>query len=134
MKNLALILLTLIFISCITSCYNNKYDQLYPAKTAASTCDTTAIISYSQDIAPIVATNCYSPGNGCHDAAGSGVSGYNYTSYSGLIVNIPDGALLNDINWTPLRGGNDMPKNGNQLTQCDIDKITKWINEGYPDN
>jgi hypothetical protein len=131
MKSLLPILSTIVFITCMSSCYNDAYDKLYPANT--TTCDTINI-TYSHDIAPIIASNCFSPGNGCHDAGGSGTSGFNYTTYAGLIVNVPDGTLLNDINWTPAKGHNSMPKNANQLAQCDINKITRWVNEGYPNN
>jgi hypothetical protein len=132
MRSFLPVLSVIIIATCISSCYNDKYDKLYPP-AAATTCDT-ATITYSHDIAPIIASGCYSPGNGCHDAAGSSVSGYNYTTYDGLIVNIQDGALLPDINFTPTKGHNSMPKGGNQLAQCDINKITRWVNQGYPNN
>ncbi len=116
----------------VSSCYNDKYDKLYPP-VATTTCDTTTI-TYSHDIAPIISSNCFSPGNGCHDAAGSSTSGYNYTTYAGLVVNVTDGALLTDINFAPTKGHNNMPKNANQLAQCDINKITRWVNQGYQNN
>jgi len=129
MKVLVLIILAIVFVSGITSCYNNKFDQVYASP--ASTCDTTSI-TYSHDIAPIIIANCYGAGSSCHNVGG--ISGFDYTSYTGVIVNVPSGALLNDINWTPLRGNNDMPKDAGKLDQCDINKITRWIDEGYPDN
>jgi len=131
-KNLTLVILIICLLACATGCYNNSYNKLYPAANT-STCDT-ANISYSKDIAPIIASNCFNPGNGCHDAAGSSTSLFNYETYAGILPNIQSGDLINDINWTPLRGKNDMPKNANKLQQCDINKITRWINEGYPDN
>jgi hypothetical protein len=27
-----------------------------------------------------------------------------------------------------------MPKNSTQIPACDIEKITHWVNEGYPNN
>ncbi len=117
----------------LAGCYNDKYNKLYPLP-ASTTCDTTTI-TYAADIAPIISANCYSPGNGCHDAAGSSTSGYNYqTSISVLQGNATSGALLTDINFTPTRGHNNMPKNGTQLSACDIEKITRWVNEGAPNN
>ena len=110
-------------------CYNNSYNKLYPATPAV--CDTTSI-TYLHDIAPIIAANCYGAGTSCHNTGG--ISGFDYTTYSGVVTNIISGALLNDINFTPLRGNNNMPKDANKLAQCDINKITRWINEGYPDN
>jgi len=134
MKGLLLPFFFFLCAVCLSGCYNDKYDKLYPATPAnATTCDTTTI-TYSKDVSPIIVSNCYNPGNGCHDAAGSATSGFDYTKFSILAGNVADGSLLTDINFTPTRGHNTMPKNGTQLSQCDINKITRWINDGYPDN
>lgn len=124
------ILLPVVLVVILGSCYNDKYDKLYPATT--TTCDTTTI-TYSHDIAPIITTNCLSPGNGCHDVTGSGVSGYDYvTSIVPLQTNALDGTLLGDINWEARH--NPMPKNAAKLSDCDINKITRWVHDGAPNN
>ena len=126
MRNVLIIIAALAGLS---GCYNNKADKLYPAPV--NTCDTAGIISYDTDIVPIVTAYCYSPGNGCHDAAGSRTSGYDYTTYYGIEVNAANGDLLSDlISGTP----HMMPKNGPPLPSCDLDKIIRWVDEGYPDN
>jgi hypothetical protein len=48
--------------------------------------------------------------------------------------NALSGWLVSDINFTPTRGHNNMPKNGTQLPACDINKITRWVNEGAQNN
>ena len=133
MKKLLMISVLIIFLG---SCYNDKYDKLYPLSSATTTtCDTSGTLSYANDIEPIIASNCFNPGNGCHDATGSSVSGYNYqTSITSLQSNALNGSLLSDINFMPTRGHNSMPLNGAQLSACDIDKITRWVNEGAPNN
>jgi hypothetical protein len=114
------------------SCYNDKYDKLYPAPPV-TTCDTTTI-TYAHDIAPIIAQNCAISG-GCHDASGAGTSGYDYaTSISALQTNAHDGSLISDINWAPTKGHSNMPKNGAKLSACDINKITRWVNQGAQNN
>jgi len=125
-----------VLITFLSSCSNNKYDKLYPqSPAAATTCDTSTTLSYANDIETIIASNCFSPGNGCHDATGSGVSGFNYqTSITSLQSNALNGSLLTDINFMPTRGHNSMPLNGARLSVCDIDKITRWVNEGAPNN
>lgn len=134
MKGLVLIFFVFVSTVVVSSCYNDKYDKLYPATPATTTtCDTTTI-TYAHDIQPIIAANCYNVGGGCHDAAGSSTSGFNYTTYAGLVVNITDGSLLTDINFTPTRGHNPMPKGGTQISACDINKITRWVNQGYQNN
>jgi hypothetical protein len=118
-----------VLLLALGSCYNYKYDKLVPAQTA---CDTTTV-TFSADIAPIIAANCAISG-GCHDAAGSLISGHNYTSYAGVQAVASYDFIVTDINWTPISGHNDMPKNGIKLSACDIDKITRWVNEGAPNN
>ena len=117
----------------IAGCYNDKYDKLYPnPPVTVNPCDTTGIITYSNDIKPIISANCYNPGNGCHDAVGSAVSGYNYEDSTVLQTNALSGLVVPDINFTPTKGHNTMPKNGTQLPACNINKITRWVNEGAP--
>ena len=120
---------TIGILAGINGCYSNSYNKLYPSTT--STCDTTSI-SYLHDIVPIIIANCYGPGSSCHNVGG--ISSFDYSTYTGVVVNITDGAFLNDINFTPLRGNNNMPKDANKLAQCDINKITRWINEGHQNN
>jgi hypothetical protein len=124
-----------LLVLVISGCYNDKYSKLYPnIPSGTTTCDTTTI-TYSGDIKPIIVANCYSPGNGCHDAVGSATSAYDYeTSVIALQGNALDGALVTDINFMPTKGHNTMPKNGTQLPACDINKITRWVNEGAPNN
>ena len=127
------IMLAASLLLMLGSCYNDKYDKLYPPQVT-TTCDTTAV-TYTADVKPIIVANCYSPGNGCHDAVGSSTSGYNYeSSITPLQGNAADGSLVTDINWTPTRGHNSMPKNGTKLSACDINKITRWVNLGAQNN
>lgn len=123
--------LAAVLLLALGGCYNDKYDKLYPAP-AVVTCDTTGI-TYSADIKPIIIANCYSPGNGCHDAAGSAASGYNFEStilpLQGTGVN---NRLVGSINGHT--GFSAMPKGRPKLSDCDIAKITIWVNMGVPDN
>ena len=122
-----------VLIIAVSSCYNDKYDKLYPNPTVTVTCDTTTI-TYSHDVLPIITANCAIAG-GCHDAAGAATSGYDYSgSITVLQGNATSGALVTDINWAPTRGHNNMPKNLPQLSSCDINKITRWVNQGAPNN
>ena len=82
------------------SCYNDKYEELYPT-TKTVTCDTTTV-SYARDVAPIITAKCNIAG-GCHDAAGLAVSGYDFTTYTGLQSAATTEMLIGDINWAPTR-------------------------------
>src|ERR1035437_2066913 len=97
------------------SCYNDKYDKLYPA-ISTTICDTTTI-TYTHDIAPIINANCAISGS--HTATGT--SGYDYSGSITVIQgNAANGALLSDINGTPTRGHNTMPLNLPRLSTCDV--------------
>ncbi len=116
------------------SCYNDKADKLYPASSATNTCDTTTI-KYSTDIQPII--NQYCAINGCHNTSGDATTGNrDYTIFATVQSEATQSLILNDINGNPgqIRGQNSMPLNLPALSSCDINKITRWVNEGAPNN
>jgi len=113
------------------SCYNDKYDKLYPA-TVVVTCDTTNV-SFAASIQPILTANCNIAG-GCHDAAGVAVSGYDFTNFTIFHLLAANSSVVTDINGTPTAGHNAMPKDLPKLSQCDINKITAWVNQGAQNN
>jgi hypothetical protein len=115
----------------ISGCYNDKSDKLYPiVATPSTTCDTSNI-TYAHDIVPILTANCTISG-GCHDAAGASTSGYDFTTYIPLARTALNGLLLGDITWAASH--NPMPKNGGKLSDCDINKFRRWINQGALNN
>lgn len=120
-KIIAIAALTII----VTGCYNDKGDKLYPSPGTV-VCDTTNI-TYANDIKPIFAAKCNTAG--CHASAVTG-GGYDFTSHTGIQPTALSGQIVNSINWV----GNPMPKNLPKLSQCEIDKITRWVNQGALDN
>ena len=127
MKKLLMVICVLVGFS---GCYNDKYDQLYPA-VSTTTCDT-ASVSYLRDVKPIITANCAISG-GCHDAAGAATSGFDYSGSISVIQSAAaNGTLLKDINW--VARANPMPKGTAKLPDCDINKITGWVNQGARDN
>jgi len=130
MKKLLLISLSAMLLA---SCYNDKYDKLYPAPTTTVTCDTAAV-KYSKDIAPIINNSCAIAG-GCHNAAGDATTGnLDFTIFATLHGQATGDLMLNDINGTPSRGHNAMPLNLPKLSACDIAKLTIWVNAGALNN
>lgn len=119
------IMLAAIMLVAFAGCYNDKYDKLYPV-----TCDTTTV-SYAHDIAPIMNASCNTAG--CH-GAGGGTSGLDFTIFLQLQGQATADILLNDINGTLGRGNHAMPKDLPKLAQCDINKITRWVNQGAQNN
>ena len=97
MKQTTIVIATLLILA---GCYDDNYNKLYPQPaTSTTTCDTNTTINYANDIEPIITANCYDPSAGtCHNAAGSGTSGYNYEIFSVLQTNALNGYILTDIN------------------------------------
>ncbi len=112
------------------SCYNDKYDKLYPTPTVTvNTCDTTTI-SCATDILPIFVANCSVNNSSCHSAASS--SGVDLSTWNAIMKGYAtNGTLIKDINFGM---GNNMPKGGTQLSACDINKITRWAHLGGINN
>ncbi len=126
MKKL-LVLTGVIGIAALTGCYNDKADQLYPKVTTG--CDTTSV-TYAAVIQPIFTQKCAT--SGCHDAATKS-GGYDYTSYnSSITTSVNSGALLGTI--THNSNYRSMPDGQAKLDDCTINKITRWVNLGAPNN
>lgn len=94
--------------------------------SCVSGCDTTNV-TYSGTIQPIIASNCL----GCHQGA-SPQGGLNFTSWSVLNNVATTGRLAGAIqHQTPYAS---MPPSGPGLSQCNIDKILIWVQDGAPNN
>jgi mono/diheme cytochrome c family protein len=92
----------------------------------ATQCDTTNV-SFSQNVFPIISNNC----TGCH--SGNNPSGdISLTNYNEVKEAVLNFDLLNSILWNGL--AENMPKNANQLSDCQIGMIEIWINDGTPNN
>ncbi len=123
-----------LIICCIvglfSSCYNDKGDKLYPAPIIiTNSCDTTTI-TYAHDIAPIINTYC----NNCHNTGGSGAGFGDFSTCSGVQTVANNGSLLTDINFTPTSRHQSMPQGGTKLSDCNINKITRWVHLGAQNN
>ncbi|MGV3656306.1 MAG: hypothetical protein ACO1NX_00070, partial [Chitinophagaceae bacterium] len=91
------------------------------------TCVTTNM-RYGADIAPIIQANCFA----CHSNATASISGFSLEGHSNLKAKVDDGRLLGAI--THATGFSPMPQGSAKLSDCNISKITAWINAGAPNN
>jgi hypothetical protein len=89
-------------------------------------CDTTTV-TYSGTIAPIISTNCLS----CHSASNPS-AGFSLSNYEQVKPYAQGGILLGVVQHSS--GFQAMPKGGNKLATCDINKIMAWVNRGAPNN
>lgn len=120
-------LLAIAALALVTAgCYNDKYDKLYPVGSVV--CDTTTV-SYTADVRPILDAKCATAG--CHDA-GTGAGGYDFSTHATTQPSATNGKLVGTVNWTA--GFSAMPKNQPKLSQCEINKITRWANQGALNN
>lgn len=126
MKSLKSLLLGGVLLS-LFSCYVDKEEILYPSSFE---CNSTTTTSYSEDIAPILDVNCYS----CHrenvyQTLGSGI---NLSDYNVVASKATDGSLLGSVSHES--DYTAMPLNGEKLSDCKIELIQKWINDGAQNN
>lgn len=88
-------------------------------------CDLTSV-TFSADISGIIANNC----SGCHSGSQPD-GGMLLTNYSQIAAAANSSKLYNVI--TGSNGSPLMPPGGS-LSNCKIDKITKWIQDGAQNN
>jgi mono/diheme cytochrome c family protein len=121
--NFKSIVLFLLLVSVTqTSCYYDNEEYLYPNPIV---CDTLAV-SYSQDIAPIIQSNCL----GCH--SGAAPSGdIDLSTYSNVMLKVNDNSLLNAVRYNNLNS--PMPPSG-KMSNCNINNIAAWIHQGAQNN
>lgn len=92
----------------------------------SSGCDTTNV-KYSTHIKPLIQNNC----QGCHSGAAPG-GGIDLATYSGVKAIADNGKFYGTISYLP--GYKPMPKNGSKMTDCQINMVKIWINQGAPQN
>jgi len=90
-------------------------------------CDTTAVVTYSGAILPLVQQRCA----GCHGGSNP-QGGLNFSTHAVLASVALDGRLEASVTRAP--NGIPMPPWGPQLSQCEIDKFVTWIQAGAPNN
>lgn len=105
-----------------TGCYYDKAENLYPD----TVCDT-ASVTYSTTVAPVLSSFC----NSCHSGAAPS-AGIKLDAYNDVKIQAANGRL-----WGAISHGTSyspMPKNAAKLNTCNLAKIKKWLDAGYPNN
>jgi len=118
------ICLFVISILTLSNCAYDSEEDLYPPPTNGCA---TEDMSYTEDVLPIIETNCY----GCHDSQAAN-AGIDLEGHANLVVRINDGSLLGSIrheaDWAA------MPVAADQLAECQIEKISAWADQGALNN
>jgi hypothetical protein len=94
--------------------------------TGGNGCDTVNV-TFSGTIRPILLNNCV----GCHSGANPPL-GVSLETYGGVLSVVNDGRFRKAVNHLP--GASAMPKNGNKLPDCTVNKINAWLNNGASNN
>jgi hypothetical protein len=113
-----LIAVFLLIIACY-SCYYDSEEYLYPQIG----CDTINV-TYSGSVAPILNDLCVS----CHSSSSS----IKLDSYENVKIRVDNGSLIGTINHQS--GFQPMPQGGAKLDDCRLTIISKWIENGAPNN
>lgn len=94
--------------------------------SAVNNCDTT-VVSYATAVQPILNTYCVT----CHGSSNPN-GGVSLNNYSRVQQAATSGKLYGVISWAT--GFVKMPLGGDQIPDCDINKIDAWINQGILNN
>ena len=92
----------------------------------AGQCNTTNI-TYSGFIAPLLTTYCV----GCH-SGGAPSGNIVLNSHAGVQTVALNGRLIGAITWA--NGFQQMPRGSGKLSDCNIQKVKAWIDNGAPNN
>jgi hypothetical protein len=115
-------LLISIFVLGFYSCLSDSEEELL---TDIDACDTLQV-TYSANIEPILATNCYS----CH-RTGIARGQVVLDNYASIKVYAQTGQLSGAIEHKP--GFSPMPQDAGKLSDCEIAKVRAWIALGLPE-
>jgi hypothetical protein len=120
------IILFLFSFAALGSCTNNSFEELAPKPE----CDTSALMSFSKDITPILKDKkCIS----CHYFPGASTFKFvMLDTYDEVNKVVLSGQLLKAIKHEP--GVTPMPYQLQMLDACTIGKIDKWVREGHVNN
>jgi hypothetical protein len=97
---------------------NNRCDE-----QSGAPCDTTAV-TYTNFVKPLVQAKC----QGCHGNSNPS-AGINLSTYATAKPSAQNGKLVAAVTRT----ANWMPKNGQKLDACTVNKIKVWVNAGAPE-
>ena len=114
----------IVFISVfLVHCTEDVEEEIYP-------CSSFRDVSYSGDIVPILTSNCYV----CHaaDKAPDFAKGNVLDEYEKLLIRVENGKLICAIKH--LDCNPNMPFGRDKLSDCIINEIDTWVNEGALNN
>jgi len=119
--------LLVLFTIAVSGCYYDNEEKLYPE--ISTTCDL-GNVTFTATVKPILQASCLA----CHSnskAANSG-GGIKLENYADVQIHAKNGKLMGTIKH--LSGYQEMPLGGGKLTDCEINQMQKWIDNGILNN
>lgn len=104
------------------SCYYDNEEELYPFQ--GQNCDTLSVITYNNKVESIIQNNCAV--SGCH--TGTSPTGGLFLDTYQQVKAIADNGALTDRTIVQ----QDMPPSS-PLSNCDLEAIQQWVNNGGPE-
>lgn len=117
-------LMILLPMTLLTSCYYDRESELNPEMGTG--CDT-SMVTYAAHVVPLMAQHC----NSCHSTARAD-AGVVTDTHQGILATVNNGSFMGSMRY--LAGFSPMPKGAAQLTNCDLDILQKWIDNGALQN
>ena len=115
-------------LSCSKDSEDEAGNPNNPNNPGGNNCDT-ANRKYAAHVVPILSSNCYS----CHGTnTNSGSGGIVLEGYENLKAKATSGTLIGVI--THAAGYPQMPQGAAKLSDCNINIIRSWINNGAQNN
>lgn len=121
MSKINLAIITLLSVLAFTACDSDP-DPI-------DLCPTDGI-TYNQDVKSLLDTSCAFAG--CHSADSAGSIG-SLANYADAVDFVASGRLLGAINHEEGFKPMPYPAGTSKISDCNIDVITAWINDGTPE-
>lgn len=118
---------TFLLLLSFSGCYYDNEEKLYAE--VSTTCDLTNV-TFAASVKPILQASCFS----CHSNsnANSSGAGIKLENYADVQAQAKNGKLMGSVNHS--NGYQAMPKGGGKLTDCEINQLQKWIDNGTLNN
>jgi cytochrome c551/c552 len=110
-----------------TGCYYDVDEELNPESSAVELCDT-ASLNYAAIKTVFENGTCL----GCHQGATAN-AGLDLSTYAGIsqYLENPSNQLIDRI--TVGTTGDIMPPSGPKLSDCNVSKVSAWLNNNFPE-
>lgn len=109
----------------LTGCYNDTEEELYGVPLCSL-----EDVTYSNHVTLILSGSCFA----CHSQVNAAANGAGIVleGYDRIKVAVENGLLIESITHGP--NASPMPKNSPKLSDCKINTIRKWIDDGALNN